>query len=220
MLPCIRNTFLGLGLLALPATVLAASGADIAARGNGHGAPACASCHGADGGGQPAAGFPRLAGLDAAYLLKQLDDFADKSRANPVMQPIADALDASERKAVADYYAGLPIPPAFARPAAKPPADDSLGARLALHGRWDRQVPACVACHGPRGVGVGAHFPPLAGQSANYISAQLRDWKKGTRRNDPLELMQHVSAALDEADIKAVAAWFAAQPLDAKGGTP
>ena len=40
------------------------------------------------------------------------------------------------------------------------------------------------------------------------------------KRNDPLALMQHISRALDEEDIKAVAAWFAAQPLDHAETTP
>ncbi|HEY1589314.1 MAG TPA: c-type cytochrome, partial [Rhodanobacter sp.] len=97
---------------------------------------------------------------------------------------------------------------------------DSVGSVLAMRGRWDKQVPACGQCHGPAGVGVGAHFPPLAGQPAAYIEAQLKAWQQGTRHNDPLQLMQHLSAALDAQDIEAVAAWFAAQPLDAKGAKP
>jgi cytochrome c553 len=97
-----------------------------------------------------------------------------------------------------------------------PPAD-SLGARLATRGDWDRDVPGCVQCHGPAGVGVGAHFPPLAGQPAAYLAAQLQAWQQGTRHNDPLQLMQHLSTALSAQDIQAVSAWFAAQPLRARG---
>ncbi len=217
-----RNTALTVALLILPATgVLAAGATAIARQGNGRGAAvACASCHGADGGGQAAAGVPRLAGLNAVYLLKQLNDFANGTRENATMQPIATALSELERKAMAADYSAMPIPDSFAKPVAAIPAADNLGARLALRGRWDKQVPGCVQCHGPHGVGVGAHFPPLAGQSAPYIAAQLNDWKKGTRRNDPLELMQHVSSALDKQDIKAVSAWFAEQSLNAEGATP
>ena len=191
--------------------------AHIAAVGNGRGAPACSSCHGADGGGQAAAGFPRLAGLDAAYLQRQLDAFADGSRSNPTMAPIAKALDAAERRALAAYYAGL-TPPA-ATPAPVPKDEFALGEHLATRGLWDKQVPACVQCHGPRGVGVGANFPPLAGQSAVYIANQLHDWQQGKRKNDPLGLMQHVASALNDADIKAVSAWFAAQPARATGAS-
>lgn len=190
--------------------------AAIAAQGNGRGAAPCQSCHGADGGGMEAAGFPRLAGLDAGYLRKQLDDFAAGTRANPVMQPNALALSEEERQAMADYYAHLPMPP---RAAATVP-DDALGRELATRGRWSQQLPACEQCHAPGGIGVGAHFPPLAGQPAAYLASQLRAWKAGTRRNDPLALMQGVGRALDERDILAVSAWFAAQPSGAQRGAP
>ena len=207
-------------LLAAAPGARALDAAAIAQHGNGRGAPACQACHGADGAGQAAAGFPRLAGLNAAYLRKQLDDLASGARGSAVMQPIATALSEAERAAVAGYYSALPIPAALARPAAPMPATDSAGAQLALRGRWSRQVPACVQCHGPGGVGVGANFPPLAGQSASYLQAQLKAWQQGTRHNDPLQLMQHISKALDDQDITAVATWFAAQPLNAKGAAP
>ncbi len=199
---------------------LATDAATITRQGNGRGAAPCMACHGVDGAGRASAGYPRLAGLDAAYLQKQLEDFASGSRSNPVMQVSASALDADERRALARYYSRLPLPPALAAPATLPPAADSVGAVLATRGRWASQVPACVQCHGPGGVGVGAHFPPLAGQPATYIAAQLKAWQQGSRHNDPLQLMQHLSAALSAQDIHAVADWFAAQPLPAPGTAP
>lgn len=206
-----RRAGLSALLAALVPVAFAATpdGPTLARQGNGHGAPACMACHGADGGGQQAAGFPRLAGLDAAYLRKQLDDFAGGTRANAVMQPIASALSAHERDAVAAYYASLPPP---ASVAAAPGAADGVGATLATRGRWSQGLPACSQCHGPGGVGVGTHFPPLAAQPADYIAGQVHAWQQGTRRNDPLQLMQHVAAKLSAADVRAVAAWYAAQP--------
>jgi cytochrome c553 len=207
-------------LLGWPPVGAAVDASTLAARGNGRGVAPCASCHGADGAGQAAAGFPRLAGLNGGYLRKQLDDFASGTRENGVMQPIATALGADERQAISDYYARLPIPPAPARPTADNPKADSLGRLLATRGRWSQQVPGCEQCHGPGGVGVGEYFPPLAGQSDVYIQNQLKAWKQGTRHNDPLELMKHLSAALDDDDVKAVSAWFAALPLHATEATP
>ncbi len=205
--------------LAAP-TAHAMDAAQLATQGNGKGAPPCLGCHGVDGGGQAAAGFPRLAGLDASYLRRQLDSFADGTRDNAVMKPVATALTTDERQALAEYYSRLPLPTALAKPATPPPAPDSRGALLATRGRWSRQVPACEQCHGPGGVGVGAAFPPLAGQSAAYIAAQLKAWQQGSRHNDPLALMQHISTALDDQDITEVAAWFAAQPLGQHEATP
>ncbi|MGC1550630.1 MAG: c-type cytochrome [Rhodanobacter sp.] len=193
--------------------VLAATldGASIAHQGNGHGAVPCLACHGADGGGLAAPGFPRLAGLPAAYLRKQLDDFAAGKRQNASMQPIAMSLSEDERAAVAAYYSGLPVPaqqPASAMDAAQKAAGEALAAR----GRWSQGLPGCAQCHGPGGIGVGEHFPPLVGQSANYLASQLHAWQQGTRNNDPLQLMHSVAGKLNDTDITAVSAWYAAQP--------
>lgn len=179
------------------------------ARSGANGMAACASCHAADGGGQGA--FPRLAGLDARYLQKQLQDFAGGSRKHALMQPIAKALTREDQAAMAAYYAAMPVPARLR--ARKPPSDEGTGARLAVRGAWDRGVPGCTRCHGPEGRGVGTAFPPLAGQPAEYIAAQLRAWKAGDRSNDPLELMRHLSAQLSTAEIEAVSQWFAAQPV-------
>ncbi|OOG60565.1 cytochrome C [Rhodanobacter sp. B05] len=203
-----------------PLLAHATDAAAITRQGNGKGAAPCMACHGVDGAGQAAAGNPRLAGLDAAYLQKQLDDFANATRDSAVMKATASALSEDERHALALYYSKLPLPPALARPAAAMPAADSAGAALAIRGDWSKGVPGCVQCHGPGGVGVGAHFPPLAGQPAVYIEAQLKAWQNGSRHNDPLQLMQHLSTALSAQDIDAVAAWFAAQSLPAAGATP
>ena len=61
------------------ATMSAAEGGHLAANGNSNGAPACSACHGDQGEGRPDAAYPRLAGLNSGYLLRQLNDFADKN---------------------------------------------------------------------------------------------------------------------------------------------
>ena len=150
--------------------------------------------------------------MNAAYLLKQLQDFDGGSRNNAVMGPIAKALSPADRKAMADYYAALPVPAALAHPAPAATAAGDAGALLATRGQWSKGVPACVQCHGPGGIGVGDHFPALAGQPAGYIAAQLEDWQDGTRKNDPLELMRHLAGPLTSKEIWAVSEWFARQP--------
>ena len=85
----------------------------------------------------------------------------------------------------------------------------SLGERLALRGAWDRNIPECVSCHGPGGVGVGDSFPPLVGQSAQYLSSQLNAWREGTRTNDPNDLMGHIAKSLTEEEIVAISDYFA-----------
>ena len=65
---------------------------------------------------------------------------------------------------------------------------------------------------------MGAAFPPITGQPAGYLSAQLNAWKSGTRKNDPLQLMQSVTKQLTAEEITAVSKWLANQPARAGGG--
>lgn len=207
-----RATVVSLVILPLAGAAHAADPATIARSGAAGLAP-CASCHGASGEGQ--ASFPRLAGMDGDYLARQLEDFASGQRASAVMGPIAKALPAADRASLARYYAGLPLPPA------SPPANaDPRGERLALQGAWGKGVPACVQCHGPDGRGVGAAFPALAGQMAGYISTQLKAFRDGHRKNDPLQLMRGPAAKLTDEEIESVARWFASRPAQRPEGTP
>ena len=186
-----------------------ADGMTITLQGNGHGAPACVTCHGAHGEGIPANGFPRLAGLNTTYLMTQLDAFANGQRINPIMSPIAQTLSKEDRAAVATYYASLnneatvPVPVAV---------KNSPGELLATKGRWSKGLPACVQCHGEMGSGVGTAFPALAGQSSVYIENQLRAWQKGTRAPGPLGLMKVIASKLSATDIHEVATYFSTLP--------
>jgi cytochrome c553 len=196
-------------------TAFAADGRDIAANGNGNNAPACSVCHGVQGGGQPDVGYPKLAGLDSEYLIAQLNAFAEGSRDNETMAPIAKALTPDERQAVAKFYAEL-VAPKMEEPTK---ADDKIiavGAALASRGDWSKKgLPGCGQCHGAAGQGVGKTFPGLAGQSAQFIISQLKAWKDGKRTNDPLHLMTGIASKLSDDQIAAVAAYYASLPVAA-----
>ncbi|MHA6195912.1 c-type cytochrome [Pseudomonas wadenswilerensis] len=208
MRPLDRVLISSLLLFSLPAAhadpgqkIFAQGGADPAAM-------ACQGCHGPDGLGMAAAGFPRLAGLPAGYLSKQLRDFRDGTRKNPIMEPLAKALSDAEIDAVAQGLTAMPAPAApdnRRQQMASSPAQ-----QLALYGDWSRQIPGCVQCHGPGGAGVGEHFPPLAHQPAAYLVAQLNAWRDGSRHNDPNQLMVGVAKAMTDAEVKAIADYFAA----------
>ena len=178
---------------------------EIIAMGGGEGGPAnaCFSCHGLDGAGDGVS-VPRLAGLDAGYLQKQLSDYAQDLRADPVMTPIARWLDDADQRAVAAWYAALPPPPA-ARAARPPPA-------IYLDGAPERGVAACASCHGGDGQGVGPGNPAISGQPAAYTLDQLRRWKTAERRNDPRGVMAGAVAGLTEAEMRAIAAWLETAP--------
>ena len=166
---------------------------------------ACATCHGARGEGSAA--FPPLAGNGAAYLLAQLQAFADGSRAQPIMGPIAKALKPQQRADVVAFYAALPH---VQRTVTVPPPEPSdAGAWLAQRGRWADGIPACAQCHGPAGLGVGEHFPAIAGLSAAYMQTQVSAWKNKARPPGPLQLMSSVAQKLTDQDLTAVAAYYA-----------
>lgn len=216
---------LGCALTQLPLVAHAIDGQAIMQKGGANPAALpCITCHGTDGRGMAAGGFPRLAGLPAEYVTKQLRDFRAGLRINPIMQPVAKSLSDEEIEAVAKAYAEMPKVNVKAGPVERP--EQGSGAWIALRGAWERNIPECTLCHGPSGVGVGSTFPPLAGQSAEYIEAQLHAWRgkpaiaakrkakamaavPATRRNDPNGLMQHIAKDLSEDEIKAVAAYFA-----------
>ncbi|MCK9213669.1 MAG: c-type cytochrome [Rhodoferax sp.] len=189
----------------------AETGEQVAKSGNTAGAPACVTCHGAAGQGQGAAGFPRLAGMNAKYLVTQLRSFQDGTRVNPIMGPVAQMLGVADVRGLATYYAALPAVGASGN------ADGSravvaAGEALAKNGRWTNGIPACAQCHGATGLGVGAVVPQIAGQSVVYISNQLQAWQVGTRKNDPMGLMHGIALKLSATDVSAVAVYYAGLP--------
>jgi cytochrome c553 len=190
-----------------------ASGEAIAHTGLPPSVPACMACHGAAGEGNAQSGFPRLAGLSAAYLASQLNDFASGARQQPVMAPIAKGMTPDARASVAAYFAALPAPAAASPQTQKP---DAIGEQLALHGNWKNGVPACVSCHGDQGSGVGDAFPAIAGQPAAYIKTQLAAWKAGTRAPGPLGLMSAIAKRLSDTEADAAATYFASLPATAQ----
>lgn len=184
-------------------------GRAIAQKGIGSVAP-CISCHGANGEGMAPAGFPYLAGMSAQYLQEQLDHFADETRKQPVMAPMAKGLSEPQRAAVAAYYASLD--PVFDKTGLSAydntyPKGDR-GAWLAQRGDEQQQIPACVQCHGPGGIGVSPNFPPLAGQAESYLKNQLMAWKSGSRGEDSHGLMAHLARKLTDEQIADVSRFF------------
>jgi len=177
------------------------------------GSAICMACHQADGNGMNISGgesWPRLAGLDAGYIYKQLTEFKVGKRVNASMAPFAQMLSDQQMKDLAVYYSQLP-----AGAGAGGEVDDKLlayGEKLVTNGDWDRYIVPCGTCHGPGNKGAGASFPGIAGQHAGYIETQLLAWQEGKRDNDPQHLMLAIAERMNERDIKAVAAWLSTQP--------
>ncbi|TKR53946.1 cytochrome c4 [Allopusillimonas ginsengisoli] len=208
-------------ILSGPATADTATAGKTIATSGAPGVVACATCHGAQGEGMAAAGFPYLAGQGVAYLTLQLQDFAKGERHNPIMEPIAKALDPAQIAAVAAYFSQLPKPfDAEALSAHSPtyPDKDAVGAWVANRGDWDNNIPACTQCHGPGGIGVGNAFPGLAGLPAKYITEQLTAWQQEKRAPGPLSLMGDIASRMSDVQITAVADYFSGLPESVKSG--
>lgn len=67
----------------------------------------------------------------------------------------------------------------------------------------------CAACHGPQGAAIVPIFPNLAGQSATYLYVQLKTFKNGQRFD---LTMSGQAAALSDADMRNLAAYYASLP--------
>ena len=168
----------------------------------------CVPCHGARGEGKPAAGFPRIAAQSQYYIRKQLDSYADGSRRDPVMVPIAKGLPAALRAEVAAYYAQADAP-VVSGASLFTQSWEERGRLLANQGDLANRVQACANCHGPGGVGQPPALPYLAGLDDSYMRATLNAWRDGRRRNDAGQQMAAIAKALRPEDIAAVARYYA-----------
>jgi cytochrome c553 len=90
-------------------------------------------------------------------------------------------------------------------------------AAAALSAQAEAAPPAaaqqCSACHGANGLSTAPDAPNLAGQPAIYLSAQLKAYRSAKRAH---EVMNVVAKPLSDADIDALAAWYAAIKIEAK----
>lgn len=167
----------------------------------------CASCHGDQG--QGTLNVPRLAGLPAGYIVKQLQDYVSGARRNENMEVVAHSLTPAEMHGLGEYYAGIRAP---SNTGPRLGGDLARGEELALRGDWSKNIPSCFSCHGPSGVGVAPEFPALAAQHPEYTVTQLAGWVAGRRDNSKIQLMDHIAEALDDSDRRAVADYLASLP--------
>ncbi len=72
---------------------------------------------------------------------------------------------------------------------------------------------ACGTCHGSNGLSTLPNAPHLAGQPAIYIAEQMKAYRSGKRSH---EVMNVVAKPLSDADIDALAAWYASIRIEAK----
>lgn len=185
-------------------------------------AAACVACHG-ENGNSIASAFPKLAGQNERYLLKQMKDIqcgalstADQKtqkcsgRSIPTMAGQLDRFNEADLADIAAYYA--------AQTASGGQASADLvakGEEIYRAGLRSKGVAACTACHSPTGSGNGpAGYPSLGGQHADYVAAQLKAFRAAAdgldgRNNDgETKIMRDVAYRMSDSEITAVASYI------------
>ncbi|GGF12888.1 MULTISPECIES: c-type cytochrome [Pseudoalteromonas] len=170
----------------------------------------CAACHGPDG-NAPVNIYPKLAGQHADYIYKQLKDLklgmtsgGKEGRMDPVMSGMAMPLSDQDMKDLAAYFSSLNM-----SEGATPKDVVEVGQQLYKAGDAERGIPACAACHGPRGNGTSlAKFPKISFQHPEYIKSQLEKFRDGTRNNDLNGMMQDIAKKLTDKDIEVLSKYL------------
>lgn len=163
----------------------------------------CGGCHNTDG-NSVIPENPKLAGLDSEYIVKQLEDYKNGERKNPIMSGIISAVDPKEFVALAAHFQKQ-----------KRKTDTPFDAKLATIGKeiYDEgivgsAVPACSGCHNDDGSGSNK-YPNIAGQHPTYVLSQLLNFKSGERANDSKSAMRAVAKRMNEKEMRAVAEYVA-----------
>jgi cytochrome c553 len=156
-------------------------------------AAACTSCHGADGNSKTA-GIPNLAGQQPRYFMAAVQESLSGARETSPMHGLVRDMNRGDLESVAIYFASQ-TPAARAAP---PFGNPGGGGQLTT---------LCAGCHGPNGVGDDAATPNLASQDAEYLVRSLKAYR-GARKHPE---MQRAVAALSDADIESIAAYYAVQ---------
>lgn len=199
--------------LALALSVLACISLPAMAEGNAEvgktKAIVCSACHGVDGNSMIDM-YPKLAGQQATYLMKQLHDFRSaaktggkEGRNDPIMGGMALMLSDQDIEDVAAYYSSQ------TKVVIEVKDIPALGEQLYKGGDMTRGITACIACHGPQGAGTElAGFPDIGGQHANYLKIQLNKFSDTNRNNDLNGMMQDIAKKLTSDDIEALSKYI------------
>jgi cytochrome c553 len=164
----------------------------------------CGACHGMDG-NSLIPNYPSLAGQVPGYVADQLQRFKSGERSSPEMIGQVVLLEEQDMADLDAYYASL------APRAATISADDEAlaldGEKIYKGGFADRDIAACMSCHGPSGHGIPRRYPRVSAQQREYLKTQLLTFKKGDRTGY-MDIMSDVAFSLSEDQIEALAVYM------------
>lgn len=174
---------------------------------------ACVVCHGKEGRATNEGYFPRIAGKPAGYIYNQLQNFKTGRRRNEAMSHLVQHLSDDYLRDIAKYFSelDLPYPPAQAHGLSA--EQQGTAEKLVFKGAPEREIPACVSCHGQQMAGMLPAMPGLLTLPADYLLGQLGAWRTGQRKAKAPDCMAQVANRLTPEEIGAVARWLSAQTL-------
>ena len=161
----------------------------------------CFLCHGATGDSSSPL-YPKLAGQNSEYMLKQLRNFKRGERDSSDMRKVVADMDENDMQSVAFFFSRQQPSrgnSAYAEMRA-------LGEKLFSQGDRARGLKPCRECHGDNGAG-SATLPRIAGQHTLYIETQLTLFEERKRTNDNAQ-MQDVAKRLTTDEVRAVAEYL------------
>lgn len=171
-------------------------------------ATVCVACHGDDGNSLVPM-FPKIAGLQEDYIVKQLKDFLSGRRKSDIMGPVVAALKQEDVVPLAAHFSSQKMKPGQV----EDKKAVGLGKLIFHDGNEESGVPACVGCHQPGGAGHSI-YPRIGGQQTQYVVQQLKNFAAGERSNDPSRYMRVTAKRMTEEEMQAVAEYLVG--LDAK----
>src|SRR5437016_9058103 len=74
---------------------------------------------------------------------------------------------------------------------------------------YEEKLPACLACHGEKGISETAEVPSLAGMPAEFTLIQLFLFRQGTRK---IEIMNDLAKDMTDDDLRKFSDYFAKLP--------
>jgi cytochrome c553 len=182
---------------------------------------ACIACHNGDGNSVVDA-YPRTAGQSERYMARQISLIASGQRTSGAviaMVPFVNALGAQDMRDLGAYFSRQTGHAGTADETlitGKGPYEGmkfyEIGQRLYRGGDRTRDIPACIACHGPSGGGnPGAAYPRVGGQHAPYVVQRLQEYRTGvTEEKDPsyFNIMSQIAHGLTDQEIDALASYL------------
>lgn len=151
----------------------------------------CATCHGDDGNAN-SADTPSLAGQDARYFVKAMNQYLEGERQEESMFKAVDGLSEQAMLDLAAFYA------------AREPARRNVRTPLTA-AEWTHR---CERCHGMDGNSTDPRFPMLAGQKKGYLAKSMRAYASNVYDNSTMHAM---ADPLSESDIESIVVYFASQ---------